>query len=313
MAENPRNNNKPPKKDEPVKPKEYLANLGYTLELINSDPSLQAFIKRVRQYMDRNKGRTPTSYELDQMKQGIDWFERLNSVQEQARIEQADPRRRADWQRSLELQRQRVRNIATAYGAPLTDEQINSLALDARLDGLEDQEIRNRMRPFLQAAITGQGALTGAAEDTERQLVQWARANGLAITGDVVAKYVMNITEGSQTIESAKDDLRRMYLMGQYPAWSDRIQQGFDPADIAGPYKERIAQFLEVDEDSIDLNDGLLQRGMQGVGQDGKPRVVPMYEFDRMIREDPRWDKTDNAYAMYARVGNDLLRTFGFR
>ena len=304
MAENP------PK---PVKPKEYLANLGYTLELINSDPSLQVFIKRVRQYMDKNKGRVPTAYELDQMKQGIDWFERLNSVQEQARIEQADPRRRADWQRSLDLQRQRVRNIATAYGAPLTDDQINSLALDARLDGLEDQEIRNRMRPFLQAAVAGGGDLTGAAEDTERQLVQWARANGLAITGDVVAKYVMNITEGSQTIESAKDDLRKMYLMGQYPAWADRIQQGFDPADIAGPYKERIAQFLEIDDDSIDLNDGLLQRGMQGVGADGKPRVVPMYEFDRMIREDPRWDKTDNAYAMYARVGNDLLRTFGFR
>ena len=313
MDRNPRNNNKPPKKNEPVKPKEYLANLGYTLELINSDPSLQTFIKRVRQYMDRNKGRVPTAYELDQMKQGIDWFERLNSVQEQARIEQADPRRRADWQRSLDLQRQRVRNIATAYGAPLTDEQINSLALDARLDGLEDQEIRNRMRPFLQAAITGEGALTGAAEDTERQLVQWARANGLAITGDVVAKYVMNITEGSQTIESAKDDLRRMYLMGQYPAWSDRIQQGFDPVDIAGPYRERIAKSLEIDEDSIDLNDDLLQRGMQGIGQDGKPRVVPMYEFDRMIREDPRWEYTNNAYAAYTKVGTDLLKMFGFR
>lgn len=311
MAENPPR--KKPKKEEKVTTKNYLANLGFAMELINSDPSLQVWIRRVRQYMDKNKGRVPTAYELEEMKKGIDWFERLNSVQEESRMMQTDPRRKADWERSLNLERQNVRNIATAFGAPLSDDDINTIALEARLDGLNDQEIRDRMRPFLEEAIAGGGELTGAAEDYERQLLQWSRANGLTLTGNVVAKYVQSLAEGAQTIDSVKDDLRRMYLLGQYPAWADRIQEGFDPADIAAPYKERIARALEIDEDSIDLNDSLLQKGMQGVGADGKPRVVPMYEFDRMVREDPRWDKTDNAYALYTKVGTDLLRTFGFR
>lgn len=300
-------------KDKKMTAKEYRESLGFTFQLIKSDPSLEVWIKRIKKYMADNKGRTPTAYEFDQMTQGIDWFERLNDAQEEARIQQADPRRKADWERSLELRRQKVRNIADATGAPLTDDQIDRIALDARLDQLNDQEIRDRITPFLSAAITEGGKVAGAAQDFERDIVQWSRRNGLQITGDVVARYVDNLIKGKQTIESVKDDLRKMYLMGQYPAWADRIQQGFDPADIAGPYKERIAQFLEVDEGSIDLNDELLQKGMQGVGADGKPRVVPIYEFDKMIRQDRRWDKTDNAYAMYTRVGTDLLKTFGFR
>jgi hypothetical protein len=307
------NKGKGKNKDKKMTPKEYMANLGFVMELINSDPSLQVFIGKVRQYMRDNNNRTPTKAELDELKQGIDWFERFTADQEFARMQQADPRRRADWERSLKLKRDKVKAIGIAAGVQLTDEQIDTIALDARLDQLSDQEIRDRIRPFRDAVIAGGGELVGQAEDFERELLQWSRRNGLKLTGDIVSKYVNNMADGVQSFESVQDDLRRMYLMGQYPAWSDRIQNGFDPADIAGPYRERIAAALEVDEDSIDLNDTLLQRGMQGVGADGKPRVIPMYDFDRMIREDPRWEFTDNAYATYTRVGTDLLKMFGFR
>jgi hypothetical protein len=308
MAESPKTN-KGKAKEPKVKPKDYLANLGYALELINSDPSLQEWIKRVRQYMDKNKGRTPTSYELEKMKEGIDWFEKFNADQEEARMLQADPRRRADWERSLELKRQKVRNIATSYGIEISDDFIDTLAIDARLDQLNDQEIRDRMRP----SMMGDAALVGASQDVERQLVQWASRNGLTLSGDTVRKYVMNIAEGKQSIETAYDDLRKTYLIGQYPAWADRILQGFDPADIASPYKSKMAALLEVDEDSIDLSDTLLQRAMEGVGADGKPRVTPLYEFEREIRNDERWQYTDNAKATYSNMGDQILKMFGFR
>ena len=75
-----------------------------------------------------------------------------------------------------------------------------------------------------------------------------------------------------------------------------------------------MASLLEIgDADQIDFNDQLLKRGLQSVGADGKPRVMPLYEFEQQIRKDPRWDKTDNAYEVYANVGTNLLRTFGFR
>ena len=86
-----------------------------------------------------------------------------------------------------------------------------------------------------------------------------------------------------------------------------------DPADIAAPYKQRMSRLLEVDENEIDLNDQLLQRGMQGVGADGKPSVTPLYDFEKMIRKDERWDATDNALAEYTSAGMNILQMFGLR
>jgi hypothetical protein len=70
---------------------------------------------------------------------------------------------------------------------------------------------------------------------------------------------------------------------------------------------------LEIEPDDISFDDPLLQRGLQGVGPDGKPSVVPLYDFQRQVREDPRWQYTDNAYATYTDVGTKLLQMFGFR
>jgi len=308
MVDSPREETEPK-----VKPKDYLANLGFAMELINSDTSLQEFIKRVRKYMDKNDGRTPTAYELDELKQGIDWFERLNAVQEEARMFQTDPRRRADWKRAQELDQQKVRNIAQGYGVEVSDEDIKAIALEARLNGLTDQEIQQRMRPFLETAVVSGADLAGRAAEFERDILQWSRRNGLQLTGQTIARYVQDGVEGRSTIDDIKNDVRNTYLVGQYPGWSDRIAQGFDPADIAEPYKERMAALLEIDDQEIDLNDNLLQRGMQSVGPDGKPRVMPLYEFERQIRDDPRWQYTDNARKTYSTMADDILKMFGFR
>ena len=315
MAKTEDNETKPNKndKEKKIKPKQYLAELGFVFELINSDPSLQEFIVRVRDYMKKNENRTPTSYELDGMKQGIEWFEKYNSDQEKARIEQADPRTRDDFERSLKLKKDSIIALSRNYGVEFDDAFLTGIALDARLDNLTDQEIQARFTPFLEKAIVEGADLGGRAAEFERGVVQWAQKNGLQLSGNSVAKYVAAGVEGRSTLEDIKNDLRRTYLSGSYPAWSDRIMQGDDPADIAAPYKQRMAMLLEVDEDQIDLNDALLQKAMQGVGADGKPSVTPLYAFDREIRQDDRWQYTDNAMDTYAKAGTRILEMFGLR
>lgn len=300
-------------KKKPLNPKQYLAEAGYAMELINSDPSLQEFIKRVRKYMKDNDNRTPTAYELDGLKKDIDWFEKYNAEQELARMQQADPRRRADFERSLELRKEEVRNIAQNIGVELDDAFVTTVALDARLNQLTDTEIEKRLAPRLEQAILAGDDLAGRAAEFERELVNWSRKNGLSLSGSTVARYVAAGVEGRQTIDDMKNDLRRTYLMGQYPAWADRIGEGDDPADIAAPYKAKMAALLEIDEDMIDLNDDLLKRAMEGVGPDGKPSVVPLYDFERQIRNDQRWQYTDNAKRTYSTMADDILKMFGFR
>jgi len=309
------NKTKPNKndKEKKVNPKQYLAELGFVFELINSDPSLEEFIVRVRDYMKKNENRTPTSYELDSMKQGIGWFEKYNSDQEKARIEQTDPRTKDDFERSLKLKKDSIIALSRNYGVEFDDAFLTGIALDARLDNLSEQEIQERFAPFLEKAIVEGKDLGGRAAEFERGVVQWAQKNGLQLSGNSVAKYVAAGVEGRSTLDDIKNDLRRTYLSGSYPAWSDRIMQGDDPADIAAPYKQRMARLLEVEEDDIDLNDQLLQKAMQGVGADGKPSVTPLYAFDREIRQDDRWQYTENAMDTYAKAGTKILQMFGLR
>lgn len=301
------------KKERKMTARQYALELGYAAELINSDPSLQEWIRRVRKYMDENDGRTPTEYEMSELKTGIEWFDKYNADQELARMQQTDPRRAADWKRSLELSEQKVAALARSYGVQLDPEELRTIATDARLNQMTDTEIQERFAPLLQESLLAGADLEGRAAEFEREILQWSRRNGLQLTGQNLSKYVAAGVEGRSTIEDIKNDLRRTYLVGQYPGWSDRIEQGFDPADIAQPYIERMANLLEIDEMEIDLNDNLLQRGMQSVGADGKPRVMPLYEFEQEIRKDPRWEFTNNAYDVYSRIGEGLLRTFGFR
>lgn len=300
-------------KTKPVKPKQYLAELGFALNLINSDPSLQKWIVDVRNYMKKNDNRVPTPYELDGLKQGIDWFERYNSDQELARMAQQDPRRKADFDRSLELKKESIRAIAKQTGVELDEGFLSGLALDSRLDNLTTEEIKQRLAPIVEQTIIAGGDLGGDSAEFERTIVQWADRNGLALSGNTIAKYVAAGTSGASSIDDIKNDLRKTYLSGSYPAWSDRIMQGEDPADIAAPYKERMSRLLEVDSAEIDLNDELLQKAMQGVGADGKPSIVPLYSFDRQIREDERWQYTDNAMDVYANAGSNILKMFGLR
>lgn len=300
-------------KEKKVTPKQYLAELGYAMELINSDPSLQEFIVRVRNYMKKNENRTPTSYELDGIKSGIEWFEKYNADQELARMEQSDPRRKEDFDRSLKLRKDSIIALSRNYGVEFDDAFLTGLALDSRLNNLSEQEIQERFAPFLEKAIVEGKDLGGRAAEFEREVVQWSLRNGLQLSGNSIAKYVAAGVEGRSTIEDIKNDLRRTYLSGSYPAWSDRIMQGDDPADIAAPYKQRMSRLLEVDEDQIDLNDALLQKAMQGVGADGKPSVTPLYAFDKEIRQDNRWQYTENAMDTYAKAGTRILEMFGLR
>jgi len=187
---------------------------------------------------------------------------------------------------------------------------LRDLAVQARRMNMNPSELNNALSNYV---AFDSGNIQGSAGMAQRNIKAWSLKNGLQLTDNMVNSYTKDIIAGNTTEEDVLQDLRNTYLVGSFPAWSDRIQAGMDPADIAAPYKQQMGNLLEVDPETLDLNDNLLQMGLQGVGADGKPSVVPMYEFKKMIRKDPRWDKTDNALDEYTSAGMNILQMFGLR
>lgn len=293
--------------------KNLKAKYNWILGMGLADPtgSIPKFWTDLKKVIKNSNGDTAViaAYVTEQLPK-IDAFKGMYAQQIESTIIDAQPALEADVERLVETNRQSVQSIAERYGINVSPERADELARAMRYNGWSDSELLLNMRSDLDATLIA-GDTTGSAGDYQTALMQWATKNGLSLSQEAAAKYVANMTLGSQSLDDVKADLRRTYLVGLFPAWSDKIEAGYDPADLFSPYVDYARKTLE--DDSIGMDDPLVKRMTQAVGSDGKPMVVPLYEAQRMMRQDSRWQKTDNAYDTYARAAQDILSTFGFR
>jgi hypothetical protein len=252
-----------------------------------------------------------TEAQFDRRLNETAWKQQYDSFEAEARIQQADPRLRQDWLRSIEDRGLEIQQVAEQYGVQLSEGELEDLATQSRLQRWDSARIRRALIPMLERTIAEGQDLMGQAGNAETQLLNWTRQNGLQMSRADIAPYLSNITLGRQSLEDAQQDIRRTYLAGMFPAWADKINEGFDPSQIFSPYRNAARNLLELDD--IGFDDPIIKRATQRVGADGKPVQMPLYEFEQEVRKDPRWQTTDNAYKTYTDVGTDLLRMFGFR
>ena len=236
----------------------------------------------------------------------VEYFSNLYGDQAAAEITEAQgPSAAADVNRAIDVKRQDIVALTETYGIVLPEGQLDLLARDAWYNGWERDEIFTNLRPFLEQNVADPEIdLTGRAGDMETDLMGWSARNGLDLSRQAAAKYITNLTVGTQTLDDVKADLRRDYLSGMFPAWADRINDGFDPEIIFQPYKDTASRLLEVE--NVGYDDPLLKSALQN------PQQVSLYDFEKQIRNDPRWQYTDNAFQTYASTGQRIASMFGF-
>jgi hypothetical protein len=236
----------------------------------------------------------------------VEYFSNLYGDQAAAEITEAQgPSMAADVNRAIDVKRQDIVALTETYGIVLPEGQLDLLARDAWYNGWERDEIFTNIRPFLEQNVADPEIdLIGRAGDMETDLMGWSARNGLDLSRQAAAKYITNLTVGTQTLDDVKADLRRDYLSGMFPAWADRINDGFDPEIIFQPYKDTASRLLEVE--NVGYDDPLLKSALQNSQQ------VSLYDFEKQIRNDPRWQYTDNAFQTYASTGQRIASMFGF-
>ena len=289
---------------------DFAARVGAAYAVIKQDPELYTWFQgKTREYLQN-----PTAFSEDAFFLELD---RQPFAQKYSKAAIADMdfelRYPEVYKDQLNTQVESIRDMAVQAGATAlaqNDTELRDLAKRVRRMGLNQAQLQNTIAGYVEAV---DGRFAGAAGEIESNLKTWARRNGIGLSDTLVADYVRKIQTGDTTENDVLQDLRRTYMAGAYPAWSDRIDAGYDIYDIAAPYRSIIAKGLEQAEDTITLDDPLMKKIFQAVGPDGKPMVIPIYEAERMVREDPRWPKTDNAYKTYTDVGTQLLQMFGFR
>ena len=143
---------------------------------------------------------------------------------------------------------------------------------------------------------------------TRQSLEKTARANGLDLNknfGSIVDTWVKRVDNG-ENIEIFDNLIRNTAKIGLPDKVSALLDGGVDLETVYSPYKRLMASTLEVAPDSISLDDSTLRMAI------GPDKEMSLYDFQRSLRKDPRWQYTDQARQSVSEAALGVLRDFGF-
>lgn len=214
----------------------------------------------------------------------------------------------------------------TIAGYALTDAEAEDIAKKIYLGFLDDDE--NAIRAFLVPFISKTTSIvkgtkvtgySGQALKDYQTLQAIAKANGLSLKdilpgisatttgGDLEEAVLEKIALGELDVNRISQDARALAAIGQPQFVRGLLGQGYDLDQIYSPYKNAMANVLELNPEQISLNDPTLRSAISDKGE------TNLYDFQRALRKDSRWQYTQNARQEVGDTTLNVLRDFGFQ
>lgn len=200
--------------------------------------------------------------------------------------------------------------MASSMGASLTDKEINDYASLIYRSGYSEQQARAALAAHIDPPAMP-GGLTGDAGKVEDQLRATALRNGQSYSDSFYLQAAQQVVAGSADIQHWEDQIRQQAATA-YPVFADKITAGMDVADLASGYVNKQAEVLEVDPSSITLADPHIKQALGGIDETGNPTAMGMWDFEKSLRADPRWQRTKGARDQTDSATVAILQSFGF-
>jgi hypothetical protein len=154
---------------------------------------------------------------------------------------------------------------------------------------------------------------SGEALANYDKLVEAARDNGFQVS-DILPgaateqQVIQGIISGNIDVNRVIADARKLASQGQPAYVRDLLAQGYNLKQVFAPYRQVMANVLEVgDPNQIDLNDPLLRSAITDKGD------MNLYDFRKALRQDNRWQYTAQAKEDVSTAALQVLRDFGFQ
>ena len=142
-------------------------------------------------------------------------------------------------------------------------------------------------------------------------LKNFAADNGLLLSDGAATSYANSIVTGTIDENTAFNTLRESAAEA-FPALADKIKAGINLKTLADPYIQSMSSILEIPDSGIDLFDPKVRGALAYTLPDGKVGTRSIYDFEKELRKDPRWQYTNNARNEAASVATTVLKDFGF-
>ena len=291
---------------------DYVAALGNLGGLLNTVPELKAILDQAV-----SGGWSSTKFQQAVERSG--WYRTHNaSARELIALQASDP---AEYQARLNKSWSQILEISRSMGVSLfgmNAHQIAGLAQTAIIEGMGEGQIRHYLASkFFNPHAQPQGQ----AAQYFQQLAQVYDNYGVPYNFATLQYRTQQMLAGNQTLDTYKQQAINQ-AKGMYPGAAASLDAGLTVRDIAEPYMQSMGNILEVNPNRIDIKDPLIQNALRGSAiattTGGKQNVAmqtpSMTQFEQTLRQDPRWQYTNNAKdsmsSALVHIGRDL--GFGF-
>jgi len=138
-----------------------------------------------------------------------------------------------------------------------------------------------------------------------------AAQNGVMLSDSAATAYANSIVSGKVSEDTVFSTIRES-AANAFPSMADKIKQGIDLKTLADPYIQSMSNILEVPDTAIDLFDPKIRGALSFTLPDGKVGTKSIYDFEKELRQDPRWQYTKNARQQASSIATTVLKDFGF-
>jgi hypothetical protein len=212
--------------------------------------------------------------------------------------------------------------LATGIGLDVNDpaiaDYLESLAETSYLNGWDEDYMENQIigNSDIVGKISG-GAYAAAVDD----LAEYGNLMGFTLSQNTIKDYqrrlIGEVTEGGLRSRATPDQIKKEIRDKQallYPMFADDFAVGRTLWDVTALQRKKWADLLELNEDDLDWNDPLWKDGKIFTMTDektGKIVARPAWDAEKLIKQDERWQYTENATRTYDKWGTGILTKFG--
>jgi len=205
-----------------------------------------------------------------------------------------------------------LRQEAVAKGLQISDAGLTTIAQRAYDLGLTPTSPAT-LELFRGTDSTGKpyvDSIKGGIASTALTNLSTANADyGTGYNQDWINQAAQSVALGTTTEQYWTDQMKSL-AKSKYSAWSGQIDAGLTMKQIASPYIQAYSNILGIDPAQVTLDDKLLNQGLQGTDPT-KPGAMPLWDFEKAVRNDPRWATSKDAMDSLSQTGASILRSWG--
>jgi hypothetical protein len=215
----------------------------------------------------------------------------------------------SEYARGLARTKQIIQDAAITLGAVLDTKNLETIAMDIydyaneNSEALVAAKIRNKITYKPGQILSGQAGVNLAALKTT------AAANGVDLEkefSDELQGWVQQLAQG-ESVEKFKQIIRSKAKLGLPERVSSLLDNGVNLNTIYDPYRKLMASTLEINPETITLNDPTLRMAI------GDTSEMSLYNFQKTLKKDPRWQYSSNAHDEISNITQTVLKDFGFQ